>query len=412
MATEIHQIGPYVLGKQLGSGGFASVREATHESTGERVAIKVIERSSLNPDGQIRSEISLCKKLASCDNIVRYKAHFVTEEAVYLALELVTGGELYDRLEQAGKFSEDKAREYFAQLLDGVEACHAVGVCHRDLKLENVLMDTDGSIKITDFGFSKLFTQGSPRTVVGTALYVAPEVVLQDGGEYSGVAADIWSLGIILYLLTVGRFPFNRGHIGGVAPGMSRSAKERFRNDNFRAMSHMSPPLVGLLRRVLCADPARRANIAEIRQHEWFTGVQDSGTPGGATRPGAAVATSPASTPPRPPTAARLHTGGHVPPVEIEGEDAPEVEWEVISPTLKAPNSADPYSSFRAGGFDDLDTESEEEEDDEPWESESEREGQWHRERAEQAQHGGAAATEAAVESMGTLAVSVPAPPS
>ena len=111
---------------RLGCGTFSEVRLALRRDTRERVAIKVIERSSLNPDGQIRSEISLCKKLASCDNIVRYKAHFVTEEAVYLALELVQGGELYDRLEQAGKFSEDKAREYFAQLLDGVEAAHTL----------------------------------------------------------------------------------------------------------------------------------------------------------------------------------------------------------------------------------------------------------------------------------------------
>lgn len=254
----------------LGKGGFASVRAGTDTRTGERVAVKVIERNTLNPDERIKQEIRAFRRLQH-RSIVRYRDHFVTPRHVYICMELVTGGEIYDKLEKCGKFPEDRAREYFRQLVEGVEYCHAAGLCHRDLKLENLLVHADGSLKITDFGFSKSFTKQNPKTVVGTALYVAPEVVLQEGSVYDGEAADTWSLGIILYLFTVGRFPFNRGHVGGVGPGMNMRQKDRFRTDNFRAPAHLSADLVELLRRVLCADPSRRATISEIKLSRWYT---------------------------------------------------------------------------------------------------------------------------------------------
>jgi len=401
----VRQVGPYVLGRKLGVGGFASVCEATHEQTKERVALKCIERNHLNSDAMIKRETALCRTLRH-QNIVAYKAHYVTERAVYLALELAEGGELYDQLEQAGKFTEAKARDFLKQIVDGVSYCHTMGVCHRDLKLENLLLSADGTLKITDLGFSTQFTNASPKSVVGTALYVAPEVVLRDGREYNGEAADVWSIGIILYLLTAGRFPFNRGQAGGVGPGMSRATKDRFRNDNFRVMPHFSPSLVSLLRRILCADPLRRATIAEIRQHEWYTSgnTRDStATSGGEASPVATPPHTPASTPDnaaRAP-AARLDfapavkmESGMSPPVVETGESAAserfrqgtnqatphniieeELPWDVITPILEgdvrnAGLAANEFD-FRDPVVDDL-----YESEDEPWESAEE--AAWH----------------------------------
>jgi serine/threonine protein kinase len=325
MSTD-SRIGGYRIGRELGKGGFASVRQGMHED-GSAVAIKVIERGSLNPDDQIRREIRLCKALRH-PNIVPYVTHFVTESNVYIVQELVEGGELYDQLEAAGRFDQPRARKCFAQLVEGVEYCHRAGVCHRDLKLENVLVAADGTVKITDFGFSKQFTNGSPKTVVGTALYVAPEVVLRDGMEYNGEASDVWSLGIILYLLTAGRFPFNRGHIGGVAPGMTLRSKEKFRNDNFRVPSHFSEDLTSLLRGILCADPTRRLTIADIRAHRWFRAGE------------ATTRRDHPATPPSPPEHAEepvewtvisvaSDVGEEVAQLDFDSTDDEEEEWDV-----------------------------------------------------------------------------------
>ena len=430
MRGEVRQVGPYVLGRTLGSGGFASVREATHARTKERVAIKIIERNALNSDEQIKREITLCKMLQH-RNVVSYKAHFVTERCVYLALELVTGGELYDQLEQSGTFLEAKAREMFKQLIDGVAYCHARGICHRDLKLENLLLGADGTVKITDLGLSTQFSTGSPKTVVGTALYVAPEVVIGDGREqYSGEAADTWSMGIILYLLTAGRFPFNRGHVGGVGPGMSRAARERFRNDKFRVLPQFSTALASLLRRVLCADPARRATIDEIKQHEWYTGVKPGAVTANptVTEPGGEL--SPVSTPPRPPTPAtpvssfnQANVTGqrlfhdrkdepeptrHV--AEALSSDAcaappvidDEISWDLILP-IHENDATRATSAFASFGDDDDSIFSE---DDEPWESAEET--AWH---AVQARNTTGNRHVVAGQAVGAAAVSPPPPP-
>jgi len=398
---DVQQVGPYVLGRPLGTGGFASVCEATHGQTKERVALKCIERSSLNPDAMIKRETALCRTLKH-RNIVAYKSHYVTERAVYLALELAEGGELYDQLEQAGKFTEARARDFFKQLVDGVCYCHTMGVCHRDIKLENLLLSADGTLKITDLGFSTQFTNGSPKSVVGTALYVAPEVVLRDGREYNGEAADVWSMGIILYLLTAGRFPFNRGQVGGVGPGMSRASKERFRNDNFRVFPHFSASLTSLLRRILCADPCRRATIDEIRQHEWYTAGEknQSAMVGGEVSPVSTPPNQPSSTsgsgdratPTRlfspgvkdegttaPPDITTAESGGQdvpaPPPCTINEHDLP---WDVITPVVKG----DRTTAVGAYDFRDTDLDDLYESDDEPWESAEE--AAWHAARGSQ----------------------------
>lgn len=423
---DVRQVGPYVLGRTLGAGGFASVCEASHAQSKERVALKCIERNELNPDAMIKKETSLCRKLKH-RNIVAYKAHYVTERAVYLALELAEGGELYDQLEQAGKFTEARARGFFKQLVDGVSYCHEMGVCHRDIKLENLLLSADGTLKITDLGFSTQFTNGSPKSVVGTALYVAPEVVLRDGREYNGEAADVWSMGIILYLLTAGRFPFNRGHVGGVGPGMSRASKDRFRNDNFRVFPHFSPTLVSLLRRILCAEPSRRATIDEIRQHEWYTAgeKQASVVSDGEVSPITTPPNTPASTPdvvvPTRLFPAGVTSGesGTAAPAIATGQsdlthevDSPpsraiieeHLPWNVIKPILKGDRSNKSVSGsldFREDDMDDL-----YESDEEPWESAEEL--AWHAARdaaSTQAGHTGSREEEIALPSVGDLAI-------
>jgi len=331
-------IGHYELGQVLGKGGFASVRTGVDTRTGERVAVKILERTMLNPDERIKQEIRAFRKL-NHPGIVGYKDHFVTPRHVYICMELVEGGEVYDRLEESGKFSEAKARKYFRGLLESVEYCHSRGLCHRDLKLENLLVASDGSLKITDFGFSKKMRH-NPKTVVGTALYVAPEVVLQEGTVYSGEAADIWSLGIILYLFSVGRFPFNRGHVGGVGPGMKMSQKDRFRTDNFRAPDHMSPELEKLLRQILCADPGRRATISEIKKSSWYTD-------GGRWPATDTLTTLPSD------------QGSTQAPEAVSPNSAANVTWEVLEGSQEAEAAllGEPHDDFL--GFDDSDDEDE-----------------------------------------------------
>ncbi|KAF2919869.1 hypothetical protein DAI22_08g167401 [Oryza sativa Japonica Group] len=204
--------GRYEMGRVLGHGNFGRVHVARDLRTGRSVAVKVVAKEKVVRAGmmeQIKREIAVMKRV-SHPNIVELHEVMATRSKIYLALELVRGGELFGRIVRLGRVREDAARHYFRQLVSAVDFCHSRGVYHRDLKPENLLLDEAGNLKVVDFGLSALAdharADGLLHTLCGTPGYAAPEV-LRDKG-YDGAKADLWSCGVILYVLLAGSLPF------------------------------------------------------------------------------------------------------------------------------------------------------------------------------------------------------------
>ena len=189
-------------------------------------------------------------------------------------MELARGGELFAKLCEIGKFAEHEARFYWQQLLTGVMYCHTKGLCHRDLKLENLLLDEKGEVlKITDFGFAKFQMDSMPKTILGTAVYVAPEVL--ENKAYDGFLADVWSCGVILYTMIVGNYPFDMGYHGGVGQGNRRNDAiyTLLKKAEYRLPSRASPELAAMFKRIFVPNPADRASIVELLRHPWTVGA-------------------------------------------------------------------------------------------------------------------------------------------
>ncbi|XP_047332206.1 CBL-interacting serine/threonine-protein kinase 24 isoform X2 [Impatiens glandulifera] len=211
MKKVTRKAGKYEIGRTIGEGTFAKVKFAVNTETGESVAIKVLAKITILKHkmvDQIRREISIMK-IVRHPNIVRLHEVLSSREKIYIVLELVTGGELFDQIVYKGKLSEKQSRRFFQQLIDAVAHCHSKGVYHRDLKPENLLLDSHGNLKVSDFGLSALQPQGIEllHTTCGTPNYLAPEVLSSQG--YDGAAADLWSCGVILYVLMAGFLPFD-----------------------------------------------------------------------------------------------------------------------------------------------------------------------------------------------------------
>ncbi|MBA0598204.1 hypothetical protein Gorai_007978, partial [Gossypium raimondii] len=187
----------YELGRTLGEGSFAKVKFAKNIEAGENVAIKIVDKEKVLKHkmiGQIKREISTMK-LIRHPNVIRMYEVMASKTKIYIVLEFVTGGELFNKIASRGRFKEDEARKYFQQLIHAVDYCHSRGVYHRDLKPENLLLDANGVLKVSDFGLSALPQQvgddGLLHTTCGTPNYVAPEVINNKG--YHGAKADLWS---------------------------------------------------------------------------------------------------------------------------------------------------------------------------------------------------------------------------
>jgi 5'-AMP-activated protein kinase catalytic alpha subunit len=202
----------YEMGRLLGKGTFAKVYYGKEMVSGESVAIKVINKDQVvKKEGmmeQIKREISVMR-LVRHPNVVELKEVMATKTKIFFIMEYVRGGELFAKVAR-GKLKEDSARKYFQQLISAVDFCHSRGVSHRDLKPENLLLDENENLKVSDFGLSALPEQlrndGLLHTQCGTPAYVAPEVLKRKG--YDGSKADIWSCGVILYVLLAGFLPF------------------------------------------------------------------------------------------------------------------------------------------------------------------------------------------------------------
>ncbi|XP_042974592.1 serine/threonine-protein kinase SAPK10-like isoform X4 [Carya illinoinensis] len=203
----MHDSDRYDLVRDIGSGSFGVARLMRDKQTKELVAVKYIERGD-KIDENVRREIINHRSLRH-PNIVQFKEVILTPTHLAIVMEYASGGELFDRIYSAGRFSEDEARFFFQQLISGVSYCHAMQVCHRDLTLENTLLDGSPAprLKICDFGYSKSSVLHSqPKSTVGTPAYIAPEVLLRK--EYDGKIADVWSCGVTLFVMLVGAYPF------------------------------------------------------------------------------------------------------------------------------------------------------------------------------------------------------------
>ncbi|CAJ1960553.1 unnamed protein product [Sphenostylis stenocarpa] len=257
--------GKYELGRVLGCGAFAKVHYARNVQTGQSVAVKIINKKKLNGSGlagNVKREISIMSRLHH-PNIVRLHEVLATKTKIYFVMDIIRGGELFGKISK-GRFSEDLSRKYFHQLISAVGYCHSRGVFHRDLKPENLLLDENGDLRVTDFGLSALRDQIRPdgllHTLCGTPAYVAPEILSKKG--YDGAKVDVWSCGVVLFVLVAGYLPFND-------PNLMVMYKKIYKGE-FRCPRWTSPELRRFLGRLLDTNPETRITVDDMIRDPWF----------------------------------------------------------------------------------------------------------------------------------------------
>lgn len=258
--------GKYELGKLLGCGAFAKVYHARNLENGQSVAVKVINKKKINAiglAGNVKREISIMSRLRH-PNIVRLQEVLATKTKIYFIMEFAKGGELFAKISSRGRFSEDLSRRLFQQLISAVGYCHNRNIFHRDLKPENLLLDDKGNLKVSDFGLSAVKEQirvdGMLHTLCGTPAYVAPEILAKRG--YDGAKVDIWSCGVILFVLAAAYLPFND-------PNLMAMYRKIYTGE-FKCPRWFSPDLRRFLSRLMDTNPETRITVDEILRDPWF----------------------------------------------------------------------------------------------------------------------------------------------
>uniref|UniRef100_A0AAR2LN40 non-specific serine/threonine protein kinase n=1 Tax=Pygocentrus nattereri TaxID=42514 RepID=A0AAR2LN40_PYGNA len=265
------RVGFYDIERTLGKGNFAVVKLAKHRITKSEVAIKIIDKTQLDAANleKIYREVEIMK-LLDHPHIIKLYQVMETKNMLYLVTEYAKNGEIFDYLASRGRLSEADARRKFWQILSAVEYCHERGIVHRDLKAENLLLDAHMNIKIADFGFGNFFRPGEPLTTwCGSPPYAAPEVF--EGQQYEGPQLDIWSMGVVLYVLVCGALPFD----GPSLPVL----RQRVLEGRFRIPYFMTEDCEHLIRRMLVLDPAKRLSLSQIREHRWMVQEMPSQRP-------------------------------------------------------------------------------------------------------------------------------------
>ncbi|GBF97986.1 sulfur stress regulator [Raphidocelis subcapitata] len=269
----------YAALQMIGRGSFGYVVLARDNTTGEAVAVKVIRRGDVTK--YVEGEITNHSQLRH-PHVIQFREVFLTPEDVCIVMEYATGGTLFAYLQRAGRLHEPVARWFFQQLVVGVDYVHRRGVVNRDIKLENTLLQVVPQlplplVKICDFGYSKADFGSAAKSKVGTLTYMAPEVLVNRDADatYDGKMADVWSCGVMLFVMVAGCFPFGsfNDRDGSVAPPTEvlRVLERMLRVDYALPPGvALSPECADLLRRMLVPDPSRRIRIGEILQHPWF----------------------------------------------------------------------------------------------------------------------------------------------
>ncbi|WOL12557.1 CBL-interacting protein kinase 18 [Canna indica] len=255
----------YEVGRFLGKGTFARVYYARNVKTLQSVALKVIDKQKVLKVGlvdQTKREITVMR-LVKHPNVVQLYEVMATKSKIYFALEYVKGGELFNKVAK-GRLREEVVHKYFQQLISAVDFCHSRGVYHRDLKLENLLLDDSGNLKVSDFGLSALAESkrqdGLLHTSCGTPAYVAPEVISRKG--YDGAKADIWSCGVILFVLMAGYLPFHDSNLIEMYKKICKA--------DFKFPGWFPSDVKRLLARILDPNPRSRISTEKIMENPWF----------------------------------------------------------------------------------------------------------------------------------------------
>jgi serine/threonine protein kinase len=262
------QVGQYLVGKTIGQGTFGKVKLGVHAGTGEKVAIKILEKKKIVEVADVERvsrEILILKRVGAVhDNVIRLFEVIDTPKAIYLIMEYCSGGELFDFIVKQGKIKERQACNFFHQILNGCEYLHQNHIVHRDLKPENLLMNRrpEGwNVKVVDFGLSNTDDGGKLlKTACGSPCYAAPEMIA--GKKYVGPKADMWSLGVVLFALVCGFLPFEHDNT-------SELYKKILKGD-YKCPKFISPQVKDLLKKILNTNPKQRYTIAQCRKHPWM----------------------------------------------------------------------------------------------------------------------------------------------
>ncbi|KAJ5078623.1 serine/threonine-protein kinase brsk2-like protein [Anaeramoeba ignava] len=260
-----NKIGNYIIGKTLGIGSTGKVKLGIEEETEEKVAIKIISKKEIktkkNALIKIEREIAILK-LLSHPHVLKLHDVYESSSHLYLVMEHLEGGELFDYLITKGILPDQQALFFFQQIIFGLDYCHKHFVCHRDLKPENLLLDKNNYIKIADFGMARLTKrQNLLVTSCGSPHYASPEVIL--GIKYNGMKADIWSCGVILFALLAGSLPFDDPHVHRLL--------QKVKSGIYSIPKSFTKLQKDLIQKMLVVDPTKRISLNEIKKHPWFT---------------------------------------------------------------------------------------------------------------------------------------------
>ncbi|CAF0819842.1 unnamed protein product [Brachionus calyciflorus] len=263
------KIGNYLIGNTIGKGNSAVVKVATHSLTKHKVAIKIFDKSVLDTDKQLRlkREIESMKHLKKHQNIIKLYEIMETNKLICLVTEYASNGELYDYIIHKKRLSEREAKNIFGQIISAVNFCHLNRIVHRDLKVENLLLDSNWRIKLADFGFSSPFNPNELLDIYcGSPPYCAPELFLAK--RYDGTKVDIWSLGVILYVLVCGYLPFEASQFSVL--------RSQVINGSFKLPFFLSEDCKNLINAMLMVDPNKRINLDDIIKHKWLNSDKNS----------------------------------------------------------------------------------------------------------------------------------------